>query len=127
VSQGPVHASPVDAALRRLHLGVLATVAACALVVLAAAPGEGAPAPTSAFPIAAVSLALASVFARQAAAAVRSRTRVYLSLASLLLAASVALVGVVLALRGGPRGTALAYVLGAAILCLRPPLRSERR
>ena len=53
----------------------------------------------------------------------RSRARVVFALASLLLPAGVGLVGVVLALQGGPRGTALAYALGGALLCLRPTLR----
>jgi hypothetical protein len=126
VSQGPVQASQIEAALRRVHFGVLGIFAVCALVIAASAETGPTPAPPPRFPIAAVGLALASVFARQAAAAARSRARVYLALASLLLAAGIGIVGVVLAIQGGPRGTALAYVLGGAILCLRPPLRSRR-
>jgi len=127
VSQVPVRASELDAALRRVQRGVLITFAVCAVVIAVAAPsGPGTP-PARGFPIAAVALALGSVLARQASAAARARARVYLALASLLLAACVGLVGVALALQGGPRGTALAYALGGAILCLRPSARQLMR
>jgi len=123
VSQGPVRASELDTALRRVQRGVLITFAVCALVIAATAPsGTGAPPPRG-FPIAAFALALGSVLARQVSAAAPARARVFLALASLLLAGCVGLVGVALALQGGPRNTALAYALGGAILCLRPPAR----
>jgi hypothetical protein len=114
------------ASLRRVHRGVLATLAVCA-VVIAASAQSGAGAPPRAFPIAAVALALGAIFARQAAATATPRRRVHLTLASLLLSGCIGLVGVALALQGGARGVALAYVLGAAILCLRPspPVRTR--
>ena len=127
MSQGPVRASELDTALRRVQRGVLITFAVCAVVIAVVAPsGPGTP-PARGFPIAAVALALGSVFARQASAAAPLRARVYLALASLLLAACVGLVGVALALQDGPRATALAYALGGAILCLRPPVRLAPR
>jgi len=127
VSQGPVRASEVDAALRRVQRGVLITFAVCAVVIVATAPsGPGTP-PARGFPIAAIALALGSILSRQVSAAAPPRARVSFALASLLLAACIGLAGVALALQGGPRGTALAYALGGAILCLRPPARLTPR
>jgi hypothetical protein len=121
VSHVPVQSSPLDTALRRVRRAVLITFAVCAGVISAAASGGPVGAPPRGFPIAAVGLALASVLTRQAASAARGRNQVRLALASLLLAGCIGLVGVALALQGGSRGIALAYVLGGAILCLRPP------
>jgi len=121
VSQAPVQASQLDTALRRVRRAVLITFGVCAAVIAAAASGGAAAAPPRGFPIAAVGLAFASVLIRQASAMARGPARVWLALASLLLAGCIGLVGVALALQGGPRGIALAYVLGGAILCLRPP------
>jgi FtsH-binding integral membrane protein len=121
VSQAPVQASQLDTALRRVRRAVLIAFAVCAAVIAAAASGGAAGAPPRGFPIAAVGLALGSVFTRQASAAARGRAQVWLALASLLLAGCIGLVGVALALQGGSRGIALAYALGGAILCLRPP------
>ena len=113
--------------MRRVQRGVLITFAVCAAVIAATAPsGPGTP-PTRGFPIAAIGLGLGSVLSRHASTAAPARARVYLALASLLLAAGVGLVGVALALQGGARGTALAYALGGAILCLRPPARLAAR
>jgi hypothetical protein len=123
VSQAPVPASQIDVALQRVRRAVLLTFAVCAAVIAVAAPsGPGTP-PASGFPIAAIGLGLASVLSRQLSVAAPARVRVYLSLASLLLAGGIGLVGVALALQGGPRATGLAYALGGAILCLRPPAR----
>jgi hypothetical protein len=127
VQQAPVRASQLDAALLRVRRGVLILFAICAGLIALTAPGGPATPPARGFPIAAVALALGSILARQASAAARTRARVYLALASLLLAACIGLVGVALALQGGPRAIALAYALGGAILCLRPPARMEPR
>ena len=127
MSQNPVQASPLDAALHRVRRAVLINFAVCAAVIAAAASGGPVGAPPSGFPIAAVGLALASVLTRQASAAARGRSQVRLALASLLLAGCIGLVGVALGLQGGSRGIALAYVLGGAILCLRPPAPIARR
>jgi hypothetical protein len=127
VSQAPILASALDAALGRVRRGVLITFAVCAAVIAASASGGAAGPPPRGFPIAAVGLALASVFARQVSAAARGRTQIWLAVASLLLAGGIGLVGVTLALQGGSRGIALAYVLGGAILCLRPTAPLARR
>jgi len=127
MNQATARASELDAALRRVRLGALATLAVSAVVIATTAASEPVPAPPPGFPIAAISLGLASVFARHAALAVRSRARVPLALASLLLAAGVGLLGVALALLEGPRTTALAYALGGALLCARPAVRATPR
>jgi hypothetical protein len=127
VQQGPLGASQLDTALLRVRRGVLILFAVCAGLIAVTAPGGPVSSPPRGFPIAAVALALGSIFARQASAAARARARVHLALASLLLAGGIGLVGVALALRGGPRAIALAYVLGGAILCLRPPARLAPR
>jgi hypothetical protein len=123
VQQGPIRASQLDTALRRVQRAVLILLAVCAGLIALTAPAGPASPPPRGFPIAAVALALGSVLARQASAASRTRARAYLALAGLLLAACIGLVGIALALQGGPRAIALAYVLGAVILCLRPPAR----
>lgn len=127
MQQAPVRVSQLDTALRRVRRGVLILFVVCAGLIAVTAPGGPAKSPPRGFPIAAVGLALGSVLARQASAAARARARVYLALASLLLAACIGLVGVALALQGGPRAIALAYTLGGAILCLRPPVQLAPR
>ncbi len=123
MNPGTAPVSDLDVALRRVRNAVLATLAVSAIVIATTATSGPAPAPATAFPVAAIALGLGAVFSHQAAAAVRSRARAVFALASLLLPAGVGLVGVVMALQGGPRGTALAYALGGALLCLRPTLR----
>jgi hypothetical protein len=113
----------LDAALRRVRNAVLATLAVSAIVIATSAASGPAPAPATVFPVAAIALGLGAVLAHHAAAATRSRARVAFALASLLLPAGIGLLGVLLALQGGPRGTGLAYALGGALLCLRPTLR----
>jgi hypothetical protein len=126
VNPEPVRASDLESGLRNVRRGSLALLAVCALVIATTASPVPGPAP-SLFPIAAIAFGLASVLARHAAVATRGRARVWCALASPLLAAGVGLVGVVLALQDGPRTTALVYVLGGALLCLRPALGPARR
>jgi hypothetical protein len=70
----------------------------------------------------ALGLGLASVLARRQAAAPRlgAAWRLRLGVAALLLAGATGAVGVVLALAREERDAALLYVLGGAILALRP-------
>ena len=120
MNQEPVRASDLATGLRNVRRGALALLAVCALVIATTAAAGPAPTPPHGFPIAAIALGLGSVLARHAAVAARGRARILFGLASPLLAAAIGLVGVVLALQDGPRTTALAYVLGGALLCLRP-------
>lgn len=123
----PVQATDLDAGLRRVRHGALATLALAGVVIATLGQAGDAPPPPNVFPIAAIALGLGSVLARHAALAAGGRARVLFALASPLLAAAVGLVGVVLALQGGPRTTGLAYALGGALLCLRPALRFVSR
>ena len=120
MNQEPVRASDLASGLRNVRRGALALLAVCGLVIATTATAGPAPSPPHGFPIAAIALGLGSVLARHAAVATRGRSSILFALAGPLLAASVGLVGVVLGLQGGPRTTALAYVLGGALLCLRP-------
>jgi hypothetical protein len=111
--------------LRRVHGGVLAALAACAVVIgLGVDPahdvGLGSADPR--FTTLALGLGLASVLARRQAAAPRlgAAWRLRLGVAALLLAGATGAVGVVLALAREERDAALLYVLGGVILALRP-------
>ena len=107
---------------RRVHRGVLAALAGFALVIWATGAPDGSGEVDRGFGIAALALATASIIARRATPARRLRPGpLVLLLASPLLAGGVGLIGVVLAVGGGPRQVALLYVLGGAILALRPP------
>jgi peptidoglycan/LPS O-acetylase OafA/YrhL len=108
--------------LQAVHRAVLVALAVCAVVVWSAGAPDAAREPDRRFALAALVLAAASILTRRAAPAIRPRPgHAKWLLASLLLAMGVALVGVALAIGGGPREVALLYVLGAAILALRPP------
>ncbi len=111
-----------NSALRRVHRSVLATLVICALVVWTAGDPDASGPVDPRFSWVAFGLAAASILVRRAAAPgqLGPRHRKQL-LASLLLAGSVGGVGVVLAAGGGPRSIGLLYVLGAAILAVRPP------
>ena len=107
---------------RRVHRGVLAALAGFALVIWATGAPDGSGEVDRGFGITALALAAASIIARRAAPARRLRPgALVLLLASPLLAGGVGLIGVALAVGGGPRQVALLYVLGGAILALRPP------
>ena len=111
--------------LRRVHSGVLAALAACALLItLTADPADdvGLGGADRRFTTAALALGLASVLARRQAATPRvsAAARLGLGVAALLLAGSIGAVGVALAVAQQERDAALLYVLGGAILALRP-------
>lgn len=126
-SEHPVQVSDLEAGLRRVRYGALATLALTALVIATLGDAADAPPPPNSYPIAAIALGLGCVLARHAALAARGRARVLFAVASPLLATAVGLVGVALVLQGGPRTTGLAYALGGALLCLRPALRPAAR
>ena len=112
--------------LRRVHRGVLATLAVCALVVVSVAdPADdgGLQASDPRFTAAALALGVGSVVARRQAAAPRSDgpARVVFALLGMLLAGAIGLLAVALAWLQDEREAALLYVLGAVILALRAP------
>ena len=112
----------LNSALRRVHRSVLASLVVCALVVWTAGNPDASGAADPRFSWIAFGLAAASILVRRALpSGPLGRRHLKQLLASLLLPGSVGGVGVVLAATGGPRGIGLLYVLGAAILALRPP------
>ncbi len=112
----------LNSALRRVHRSVLATLAFCALIVWTTGDPDPSKAVDPRFSWVAFGLAAASILVRRALPPEPlGRRHLKQLLASLLFAGCVGGVGVVLAATGGPRGIALLYVLGAAILVLRPP------
>lgn len=111
-----------DSTPRRVHRVVLAALAGCALVIWATGAPDSSGAVDRGFGFAALGLAAASIVARRTTPATKLRPgHLVPLLASLLFAGGVGLVGVVLTVGGGPRRVALLYVLGGAILALRPP------
>lgn len=122
MSADPEDVAAQNSALRRVHRSVLATLVLCAIVVWTAGDPDASGEADRRFTWVAFGLAAASILVRRAVAPglLGPRPRKLL-LASLLLAGSIGGVGVVLAAGGGPRSIGLLYVLGAAILALRPP------
>ncbi len=120
-------AAELNRALKRVHRGILATLALCALLVFTATTGggeEAADASRDGFFQAAIALAVASILARAASVSPRPpRTRIRLALLSLVLTGGIGVVAVACAAIEGQRDAPLLYTLGAAILALRPPVR----
>jgi len=119
--------SAVNAALRRTHRGVLWLLAACAAAI-ALTPTDAGTSPAADLPrtyaYAASGLGIASILTRRRRVPTtpeEARRHVHLSLASLLSAGGVGLVGVAAVAGGAPRSTALIYALAGAIFALRPP------
>jgi hypothetical protein len=110
--------------LRRVHRGVLATLAVCAVVIVAQAdPADdgGLGEADRRFTVAALALGIGSIVARRqsAAPATSLRMRIPLAIAALLLAGAIGGVGVALAVVQDEREASLLYVMGAVILALR--------
>jgi peptidoglycan/LPS O-acetylase OafA/YrhL len=127
VTEAADAAAQLNRALTRVHRGVLATLALCALLVFTATTDGGPEVTDTArggFFQAAIALAVASILARTASVSPRPpRIRIRLALVSLVLAGAIGVVSVVCAVVEGQRDGPLLYTLGAAILALRPPVR----
>jgi len=127
MNAGPATDLALNRALRGFHRGVLALLAICAgAIALSPEPGTAviSAATKRSFTAAAVALAIASILARRrrpTAPIAHPRAHVTLSLASLLCAAGLGVVGVAFALVGGERSTALVYALVGALFSLRAP------
>jgi uncharacterized membrane protein len=123
----PASEHPVNVALRRAHRSILLVLAACAAVIAFGASGESAAPsddPPRSYVYAATALAVASIMTRRrqvATHAATARLHVVLSLASLVFAAGVGLVGVAASVEGTSRNSALLFALAGAIFALRPP------
>jgi hypothetical protein len=126
MTASPASGLALNRALRRVHRSVLATLAVCAVVIAVSAEPEGPTRPDGAgrsITYAAVALAAASILTRRRSTApvANPRAHVALCLVSLLAACGVGIAGVAAAVAGGPRTSALVYVLAGAIFALRPP------
>ena len=115
--------SQLDAALRRVHRGVLATLAVCALLIGAAAgAGEGFSEMEvdRRWSVAALALAAGTILTRRSTKGT-PRQIVYRTLVSMVLAGGLGLLGVAIALREDQTTVGLLYTLAGGILSLRPP------
>ena len=128
MSPAPQIAFESKLALRRVHRALLAFLVLCALAIAATGSAEGSGTVDLRYTLAAIALAGASILTRRVTRTdAPSPWHARLSLASLLLAGAIGVVGAALAASGGPRRTALLYVLGSAILSLRSPLAAAAR
>jgi len=118
---------PVNVALRRAHRSILIVLGACALVIAlnpSSAEVDATADPSRHHVYAATALGIVSIFTRRrhpATSASAARLHVRLSLASLVFAAGVGVVGVAAAMAGTPRSGALLFVLAGAIFALQSP------
>jgi len=127
MTAAPPIADGLNRAIGRVHRSVLVTLAGCAIVVWLNTAADAAETTPRAYAWAATALGGIAILARPFRSARIERPKLVVAriLISLLAAAGVGLVGVAAAVTGGPRATALAYVIAGAIFALRPPARIE--
>jgi hypothetical protein len=119
--------APVNDALRRLHRGAIASLALCAAGIGIAALAGSEPEPDRevgrAYSWGALALAAIAILTRRAGGgrAPSLRRFVYTALASLIAAAGLGILGMLVALRESQSTVGLLYVLAGALLVLRPP------
>ena len=115
----------LNRAIQRVHRSVLITLAGCAIVVWLNTAADASETTPRVYAWAATALGGIAILARPFRGAPIKNPKLVVAriVISLLGAAGVGLVGVVAAVTGGPRTTALAYVLAGAIFALRPPAR----
>jgi hypothetical protein len=124
---GSADPTPVNDALRRLHRSAIASLALCAAGIGITAFMGPEPDPGRelgrAYSWSALALAAVAILARRTGtSAVRSvRRYVYGALVSMVAAAGLGMLGMLVALRESQSSTGLLYVLAGALLVLRPP------
>jgi len=124
MSEPALDPTPLNQALTGTHRSVLVLLAACALfIVLQPAGEEQSPPPL--YTAIALGLAVASIVCRRLSTSpvMSPKPKVALAVAGLVLAALVGVTAVMLTQLDGDKQNALLFVLGAAILSLRPPIR----
>jgi len=123
----PTNPDALNQALRRVHRGVLATLAVCAVVVWLTTAADAIEVTPRGYVWAAVALGAVAILVRPFRTLPLGNPKLAVAriLLSLLCAAGVGLVGVASAAAGGPRTTALGYALAGAIFALRAPARIE--
>ena len=112
-----------DSLLRRVHYGSLLCLLLCGIAIaLQQEAGSLAP-PPLAFTGLVLGLAVASIVLRRVSTSTRLQTavRALCAAGALILAASIGAVAIALVSATGAKQNALLFVLGAGILCLRPP------
>jgi hypothetical protein len=116
-------ADDLNRAIQRVHRSVLVTLAGCGFVVWLTGAADASEMTPRSYAWVAVALGGVAILARPLRSARITRPKLVVGriLVSLLAATGVGLVGVASAVAGGPRTTALAYVLAGAIFSLRPP------
>jgi len=119
--------SPLNAALRRAHRSALVSVAVCALAIgammfAADAEVEAEGEVDRIYSFTALALAAISILARRAVGTRKQlRAYIYASLASMLGAVGLGVLGIVVAVGTEEFSVALLYALAGALLLLRPP------
>lgn len=123
----PTNPDALNQALRRVHRGVLAALAVCAVVVWLTTAADAIEVTPRGYVWAAVALGAVAILVRPFRTAPLGNPKLVVAriVLSLLSAAGVGLVGVASAAAGGPRTTALGYALAGAIFALRAPARIE--
>jgi hypothetical protein len=124
MSEPTLDPTPLNQALTGTHRSVLVLLAACAVfIVLQPAGEEQTPPPL--YTSVALGLAVASIICRRVSTSpvMSPKPKVVLAVMGLVFAALVGVTSVMLALGDGDKQNALLFVLGAAILSLRPPIR----
>ena len=119
----PANSDGLNRAIRGVHRSVLVTLAACAAVVWLNTAADASETTARGYAWAATALGGVAILTRPFRSTPIRNPKLLVAriLISLLAAAGVGGVGVVAAVTGGPRTTALAYVLAGAIFALRPP------
>ena len=115
----------LNRAIQRVHRSVLITLAGCAIVVWLNTAADASETTPRVYAWAATALGGLAILTRPFRSVPIKNPKLVVAriLISLVAAAGVGGVGVVAAVMGGPRTTALAYVLAGAIFALRPPAR----
>ena len=115
----------LNRAIQRVHRSVLILLAGCAIVVWLSTAADASETTPRVYAWAATALGGLAILTRPFRSVPIKNPKLVVAriLISLVAAAGVGGVGVVAAVMGGPRTTALAYVLAGAIFALRPPAR----
>ena len=112
-----------EASLRRIHRIVLAALALGAVVVFTIEDAGGDAAPPQIFTLVALGFAVGSIIARRLSTSpmMQTGTRFFWATAALVLALGIAVTAVTLVALEAERQNGLLFLLGAGLLCLRPP------
>ncbi len=119
--------APVNTALRRLHRSTIASLFLCAIGIgIASFTHEGSPPDEvgGLYSWVALALAATAILTRRSGAAASSSLRgfIYASLVSMMAAAGLGILGMLVALIKSQNTVGLLYTLAGTLLVLRPPI-----